>query len=84
VVARAADLCAPGWHICQSASEVDEELDGQACSPLLPGFFASQQGTIDSNACLDGWNCGTNSRAESLELVHSGIDGCAPELSRGR
>lgn len=123
--ATAADLCAAEWHICQSVTEVDEELAGQPCSLSLPGFFASQQATVGNstctadrfgandvagcandtsqantfpallcgamtslvgNDCLDGWTCG-NSRAESLELVHSGADGgvlCCQDDAPGR
>lgn len=76
-----ADLCAEGWHVCESGSEVAERLpSGATCSDVLPtgfplAFFVTRQSGVGSAQCGEGDNdlfgCGTHGD-------HITSESCAP------
>jgi hypothetical protein len=50
----AADLCAAGWHVCASDTEVSTDLGGATCAAQTWGanlFFATQQSGQGGNQC---------------------------------
>ncbi|MFT5429739.1 MAG: hypothetical protein ACI9OJ_000411 [Myxococcota bacterium] len=62
-----ADLCAPGWHVCESASPVGAAAGAGGCAGIIPltefpQFFATRQsgpgGTQCGNGANDLFGCG--------------------------
>lgn len=74
-----ADLCAEGWHVCESAVEVDDRSPngcvGSTEDTQVNLFFSTRQSGVGQSACSAGANdfhgCGN--------LGATGLDaGCAP------
>ncbi len=55
----AADLCAPGWHVCQGHQEVTEKSPNGCADAVAPGtpnkgvFFAVYQNSTNNTMCDD-------------------------------
>lgn len=70
-----ADLCAPGWHVCESAGEVGFHVTHDQCdtSEELPDlFFASRQSgsgncTCDDYGNSDLFGCGSHGDQSCLQ-----------------
>ncbi|MCH9687364.1 MAG: hypothetical protein K0V04_38375, partial [Deltaproteobacteria bacterium] len=59
----AADLCAEGWHVCETAIEVAARTNQGCADMVAPGFFAIAQSGPGNAQCGEGLNdlfgCGT-------------------------
>jgi hypothetical protein len=94
VACTAANLCAPGWHICAGAAEVAALLpSGQTCAAgvTTDDFFATNQGSIGGGVCGDTgandlFGCGGLGRpatASCLPLDVTSGNGCSAIASAG-
>jgi hypothetical protein len=74
----AADLCAAGWHVCESLQEVADRLAGtEECSLLISGFYATLVTADTAGVCGDQAEGGVAGCGAAEELLPA--DGaCAP------
>ncbi|MBW2454351.1 MAG: hypothetical protein JRI68_07565 [Deltaproteobacteria bacterium] len=51
-----ADLCAAGWHVCESAADVAASLTSAIACPETPNpsFWITRQATNDTTDCVNG------------------------------
>ena len=77
-----ADLCADGWHVCESAHELAAKATN--CDEAFPGgavkmFFASRQRGIDQPVTCDPKNeTGTNNVYGCGNFGSNALAACAP------
>lgn len=73
------DLCSDGWHVCDSAEDVDRSAKSHACPEDVSGdlFWATRQGQDSTGECIEG---GTNNLVgcSSGALGQSAPDSCEP------
>ncbi len=78
------DLCAPDWHLCESAQDVSDHGMADCGAKGLEwdgSFFATRQSGQGADTCEA---VGTNDVFGCGEIGHDTIDGCAPlNLSTG-
>ncbi|MEM6993286.1 MAG: hypothetical protein AAF721_22425 [Myxococcota bacterium] len=85
-----ADLCAEGWHVCESASDVDDKSPngcvGATEDVVFNHFFATRQSGVGQSACSAGANdfhgCG-NIGAAGLDASCDPLDRTSQDLCSG-
>ena len=73
------DLCAEGWHVCASSSEVDDRsstgCEGAATDPIEPAFYIARQSGTGCGQCATGTTTGGACNSPS-----SCLSGCEPSV----
>lgn len=80
-----ADLCAAGWHVCATASDIESHsptgCEGATQATDPPLFFVSRQPSTGCGICATGTNTGCNSAScatdcAPTELTANDLFGC--------